>query len=101
MARNQSFMHTKEQYRNHTKTVTRRLGWKFAKVGDVVNGVEKSQGLKPGEKIVVMGQHIFVNLRWEPLRAMIDDLGYGRQEVIKEGFPEMTHRNLLISSVVR
>ena len=70
MPRNQSFMHTKEQYRNHTKTVTRRLGWKFAKVGDVVNGCEKCQGLKPGEKIVVMGQHIFVGLRWEQARSL-------------------------------
>lgn len=90
MPRNQSFALTKEQYRQGTKTVTRRLGWRFAKVGDLVNGCEKCQGLKKGEKIVVMGQHRFTDLRWEPLKLMIDDPDYGAQEVIKEGFPDMT-----------
>jgi hypothetical protein len=37
-----------------------------------------------------MGQHRFTDLRWEPLRRMIDDPEYGKQEVILEGFPEMT-----------
>ena len=90
MPRNQSFFHTKEQYRNQTKTVTRRLGWKFAKVGDIANGVEKAQGLKKGERIVLMGQHRFIDLRWEPLRRMLDEPEYGEAEVIKEGFPEMS-----------
>lgn len=95
MPRNQSFMMTIEQYRNQTKTVTRRNGWKFARVGDIVNGCEKCQGLKPGEKIVKMGQHRFINLRWEPLRAMIDLPVYGCIEVIREGFPEMTPREFV------
>lgn len=90
MPRNQSFMLTKEQYRAQTKFVTRRSGWKFAKVGDVVNGCEKCQGLKKGEKIVVMGQHRFTNLRWEPLRRMIDEPEYGERECVLEGFPDMT-----------
>lgn len=90
MPRNQSFMLTKQQYRNQTKTVTRRLGWKFATVGDIVNGCEKCQGLKKGEKIIVMGQHRFTNLRWERLNRMIDEPEYGKSECIKEGFPDMT-----------
>ena len=90
MPRNMSFMLTVKQYRDRTKTVTRRNGWAFAKVGDIVNGCEKCQGLKKGEKIVHLGQHRWTNLRWEPLRRMIDDPEYGQREVILEGFPNMT-----------
>ena len=36
-----------------------------------------------------MGQHRFTDLRWEPLSRMTDDLEYGQEECIKEGFPEM------------
>ena len=43
MPRNMSFMITKEQVRNRTKTVTRRLGWAFLKPGDIVNAVEKGK----------------------------------------------------------
>ena len=90
MPRNMSFALTTEQYRNRTKDVTRRNGWAFALVGDVVNGCEKCQGLKKGEHIVRIGQHTWINLRWEPLRRMIDDIEYGQREVIREGFPNMT-----------
>lgn len=90
MPRNQSFFHTKKQYLARTKTVTRRDGWAFARVGDIVNGCEKCQGLRKGETIVVMGQHRYIDLRWEPLCRMIDEPDYGAQEVIKEGFPDMT-----------
>ena len=83
-------MLTVHQYRDRTKSVTRRNGWAFARVGDIANGCEKCQGLKKGERIKVMGQHQFTDLRWEPLRRMIDDPAYGRKEVILEGFPEMT-----------
>ena len=88
--RNQSFMHTHRQYQEGTKTVTRRLGWKFARMGDVVRGCRKCRGLKKGEWIEVLGHHRFINLRWEPLCRMIDDPEYGAEEVIREGFPEMT-----------
>lgn len=84
MPRNQSFSMTKCQYRERTKTVTRRMGWRFAKVGDICNGVEKAQGLKKGEKIVVMGRHRFTDVRFEPLNAVTPE------DVVKEGFPEMT-----------
>jgi len=90
MPRNQSFMLTKEQYRSRIKTVTRRVGWRFAKVGELVNGCEQCQGLKKGQRIIVMGQHRFIDLRWEPLRRLIDEPDYGAEEVIKEGFPDMT-----------
>lgn len=90
MARNMSFALTTEQYRDQTKTVTRRNGWEFAQLGEIVNGCEKCQGLKKGEKIVKIGQHRWVSLRWEPLRRMIDEPEYGCKEVILEGFNYMT-----------
>lgn len=49
--RNMSFSITTEQIKNRTKTVTRRLGWLFLKEGELVQAVEKCQGLKKGEKV--------------------------------------------------
>lgn len=83
MPRNMSFQITTTQYRNRTKTVTRRLGWDMVKIGEVLNGVEKCQGLKKGEKMVKLGQHRVVNFRKEPLNAIT------KEECIKEGFPEL------------
>ena len=90
MPRNMSFALTTQQYIDHTKTVTRRNGWLFTRVGDVHNGVEKSQGLRKGEKIVKFGQHRVVSVRRELLSRLIDYPNYGRSEVIKEGFPHLT-----------
>lgn len=90
MPRNMSFFLTTEQYRNKIKFITRRLGWWFAKPGDIQNGVEKGQGLKKGEKVVKLGQHRIISTRPEPLRRMTDDPEYGAKEVILEGFPDMT-----------
>lgn len=85
-----SFMLTKAQFRNRTKTVTRRIGWRNAKPGDRYEGVEKGQGLKKGEKVVRMGIIEVVSALKEPLCRMTDDPEYGQQEVIKEGFPQLT-----------
>lgn len=49
--RNMSFMHTKEQFRARTKFVTRRVGWWNLNPLDILQGVEKAQGLKKGEKV--------------------------------------------------
>lgn len=87
---NQSFSLTTHQYRAKTKTVTRRNGWKRAYVGQVVTAIEKGQGLKKGEHVVKLGQHRFTDLRWERLDRMLTEPEYGRAEVVKEGFPEMT-----------
>nr|VFK58926.1 MAG: hypothetical protein BECKUNK1418G_GA0071005_100551 [Candidatus Kentron sp. UNK]VFK68636.1 MAG: hypothetical protein BECKUNK1418H_GA0071006_100451 [Candidatus Kentron sp. UNK] len=54
MPRNMSFFHTADQVRDKSKTVTRRIGWQFLKAGDELNAVEKSQGLKKGEKVRVI-----------------------------------------------
>jgi hypothetical protein len=50
--RNISFMLTTRQVCDRIKTVTRRNGWLFAKPGDLLCAVEKSQGLGKGGKIV-------------------------------------------------
>jgi len=90
MARNISFFLTKRQFLDRSKDVTRRLGWGWAKPGDVLCGIEKGQGLKKGERIVRLGDIRLVSVRQEPLQRMLDDLKYGRDEVRREGFSEMT-----------
>lgn len=82
--RNMSFMITTQQFKNRTKRVTRRVGWWFLKSGDLLCGVEKSQGLKRGEKIVKLGVIRVVSLSSERLDAIT------QEDVILEGFPEMT-----------
>lgn len=88
MPRNISFMLTTEQFRNRSKTVTRRKGWAFLKPGDVLCGVEKSQGLGKGGKIKRLGMIRVKDVRREPLRRMTDDLDYGFDECEREGFPK-------------
>jgi hypothetical protein len=68
--------------------VTRRNGWRFLKVGDVLCAVEKGQGLKRGEKLVRLGRITVTDVRQEPLRRLLDDPAYGTAEVAREGFPE-------------
>lgn len=84
MPRNMSFALTTEQFKARTKTVTRRFGWWFLKPGDVVRGVEKAMGLKPGEKIKPLGMIRIVATRQEPLNAITMD------DVTREGFPGWT-----------
>lgn len=81
--RNMSFMLTTEQIRNQTKTVTRRLGWKFLKEGDIVNACVKCQGLKKGEKIEKICQLRVTSVRREWLEWI------SKGECVKEGFPDM------------
>jgi hypothetical protein len=89
MPRNMSFAKTTEQIRARTKTVTRRFGWANLKPGDIVNAVEQSQGLKKGERVVILGQLRIKDVRVEPLNRLLHESGYGRNEVNKEGFPEL------------
>jgi hypothetical protein len=84
-----SFSMTKEQYRNRTKRVTRRLGWWNLRAGEICNGVEKAQGLRKGEKIVVMGQHEIISTR----REMLCDIT--PEDVVLEGFPDMTPESFI------
>jgi len=84
--RNISFMLTKEQIRDRTKTVTRRLGWTKLKPGEMLRGVEKGMGLKAGEKVRPLATIRVVSVRAEPLSAMITDPDYGFDECAREGF---------------
>lgn len=78
--RNMSFFKTTDQIRSGTKTVTRRLGWKFLKPGDRVMAVVKCQGLKKGEKIEKIRPLLIVGVNREPLYKIENE------DVIKEGF---------------
>lgn len=84
MPRNMSFMLTTEQIRNRTKTVTRRMGWKFLRPDDVLNACVKCMGLKPGEKIQRICQIRITSVSFEPLSYCTD------HDATKEGFPELS-----------
>ena len=90
MPRNMSFMLTTSQIINQTKTVTRRLGWKFLKPGDVLNACVKCQGLKQGEKIQRLCQIRVKDVRRELLSEMVPPKNYGMAEAYREGFPNLT-----------
>jgi hypothetical protein len=80
-----SFALTTEAIRQRSKTVTRRLGWQHAKVGMQLQPVEKCQGLKKGEHMVLIGGPIrIVDMRREPLGAITVE------DCVREGFPGMS-----------
>ena len=81
--RNISCSHTKEQVRNRTKTVTRRLGWKNLKPGTLLRVVEKAMGLKPGEKIVPMAVVRVTSVRREKITDITP------YDCRLEGFPDL------------
>lgn len=89
MPRNISFALTTKQFRDRTKTVTRRLKWLNLKAGDLLMGCVKCQGLKPGEQIERLGLIRVTNVRRERLDRMTD-LRYGQRETKFEGFLGMT-----------
>ena len=90
--RNISFSLTTPQFIARTKTVTRRLGWEFLKVGDHQMACEKCQGIKRGDAIQRLGPIEIVSITREPLSRMIDEARYGRAEAIREGFPDLNGR---------
>ena len=75
---------TTDPVRHRIKDLTRRFGWWFLKPGDIVNLVEKSMGLKRGEKIKRLATVRVVSTRPEPLNAIT------QADVIREGFPDST-----------
>lgn len=81
-----SFKLTTDQIRQRTKTVTRRVGWRNLKAGDVLMGVVTCMGLKKGEAVEKLGAIRVVDVRREPLAAIIDEPG----GAAREGFPELT-----------
>jgi hypothetical protein len=89
MPRNISFSMTTDQIRARTKTVTRRLGWKHLKAGEILNACVKCMGLKPGEKIERLGQIRVVSATREQLVELMRDDLYGKLEAEREGFPDL------------
>ena len=83
--RNMSFSKTTEQVRNKTKTVTRRFAWWNLKPGDRVMSVEKSQGLKRGEKVVPIWAIEIVSAKGE----QVQDIRCKPNDLILEGFPDL------------
>ena len=91
--RNMSFSLTTEQIRAGTKTVTRRTGWVFAKVGDKYNPVVKGQGLKKGEKVDrIRGPLRVVRVQ----RQWVGCIGCEENGTAKEGLPEMAPLDFVI-----
>lgn len=84
-----SFSLTTRQFNDRSKTVTRRMGWLNLKVGEVLQGVEKAQGLKKGEKVKKLHQIKVKDVRREILFRMYLEYDYGIEECGLEGFPEL------------
>ena len=89
--RNISFSMSTEAVRRHKKTVTWRLGWWTLRPGDVLQAVEKAQGLRKGEHVKPICVIRVVSVRQERLDT-IERLGseFGPIECRREGFPDLT-----------
>lgn len=94
--KNMSFKLTTKQFLDGTKNVTRRTGWASLKAGEHFSAVEKSQGLRKGEKVKYLGQCICISnaperldeiiskpFRWDMPNSRKD----GQRECEREGFP--------------
>jgi hypothetical protein len=88
-----SFALTTAQILAQTKTVTRRMGWKTAKVGDVVQPIVKGQGIPKGGKVERLGCPIrftTVDRKWITELCEAGNEAYGCSEVVDEGFPDLS-----------
>jgi hypothetical protein len=82
-----AFSHTAPQILDRSKTVTRRTGWRRLRAGDLLQAVEKSRGLKKGERVRQLAVLRVVNVRVEPLSRLVTDARYAEDELPREGFP--------------
>lgn len=81
---------TKDQCYSFLKLTTRRTGWWNVKDGEVLQLVEKAQGLPRGAHVVKINKIQVISSRAERLDTLITQPEYGRLEMIREGFPDMT-----------
>jgi len=88
--RNISFSLTERQFLDHSKDVTRRLGFRDAKPGELLRAIRKGMGLKKGEKVEPLGLIRIVSVVVEPLNRMTEEPIYGDEECRREGYPEKT-----------
>lgn len=87
--RNISFGLTERQFLDGSKSVTRRLGWRFLQPGDRLMGVRKAMGLKKGEPVVRLG---VIEVLWVN-RERLDRIDVS--ECQREGFPEMSPEDFI------
>jgi len=83
--RRMSFALTVRQLLDGSKTVTRRLGWADLKPGDRLLAVRKCQGLKRGERQVVLGEIEVKAVKREALW----DIRWHDGDCVREGFPQL------------
>jgi hypothetical protein len=104
MPRLMSVAFTEQQVRDRLKTVTRRNGWKFLKVGDRLTLCRKVMGRKPGEELVRIAEVEVVAVDREPLTCLgkcacwdHHERGttYSEIEMAREGFPGMDPREFV------
>ena len=75
-----SVAYTEDAVRSRRKTVTRRLGWLFAKPGDRLTLCRKVMGRRKGEPLERIADVEIVSVRREPLDAITAG------DIIREGF---------------
>ncbi len=99
--RNMSFSLTTEAFRQGKKDVTRRLGWANLELDEHFMAVEKSMGLKKGEKVVRIGECTCLQnepeqlkcIEYSPYRIPYGHEGWPktlRSEMVREGFRGLT-----------
>lgn len=76
-----SVSHTEQAVRDRTKTVTRRLGWRFLKPGDRLTLCRKVMGRKPGEPLVRIVEVEVVDIR----RVLLPSIN--SEDIEREGVP--------------
>lgn len=82
---------TTQAVRERRKTVTRRIGWRTLKCGDVLNACVKCMGLKKGETPERICQIRVTEVQREPLNFLLQpqNIYWARREMNEEGFMEM------------
>lgn len=86
MPRLMSVALTEDAVRARTKTVTRRLGWRFLKPGDRLTLCRKVMGRRGGEPLVRICDVEVVSVRREPVCAITDD------DILREGVVPISGR---------
>jgi len=81
-----AFSHTTPQILDRSKTVTRRVGWRFLQPGDLLQAVDKARGLERGEARLLAVLRV-LSVRVEPLSRLRTDPRYAEDELPREGFP--------------
>lgn len=87
--RRMSFSLTTPQFLDGSKSVTRRMGWRWLHAGSHVLAVEKAQGLKRGEKQRILGEIVVVSVRRERLHQIT------QRDVVREGFDDWTREEFI------